>query len=270
MLIPFITFAVLCLVWWHSAPRINDLPPTNTEGRQNTGPALTSEGVPPPASSSATRSLADDNLPSPAGIDVSNWDRDIDWNVVAQSGVKFAYAKATEGDFFTDAWFAQNREGAHANGILFGAYHFFRPDVSARAQAEYFLQAVGEMRAGELPPALDLEDPADWQSVNPGLRVAMIKEWLDIVEQRLHVRPIIYLSPAFVNDVLGDATILGDYLLWVAHYTDDPQPWVPLPWSTWTFWQYSSHAEVAGIPEEREDVDHFNGTLGDLRRLART
>ncbi|WP_039950325.1 GH25 family lysozyme, partial [Wolbachia pipientis] len=37
---------------------------------------------------------------SKKGIDVSHWDVDIDWSEVANDGIQFAFAKATEGETF--------------------------------------------------------------------------------------------------------------------------------------------------------------------------
>src|SRR5271169_5364327 len=69
------------------------------------------------------------NYPKPKdypihGIDVSKFQGDIDWNAVANSGVKFAWIKATEGGDRADARFQANWEGAKAAGIPHGAYHF--------------------------------------------------------------------------------------------------------------------------------------------------
>ena len=53
------------------------------------------------------------DLPRPTdypihGIDVSKFQGDIDWNAVANSGVKFAWIKATEGGDNADARFQAN------------------------------------------------------------------------------------------------------------------------------------------------------------------
>ena len=57
------------------------------------------------------------NYPKPKdypihGIDVSKFQGDIDWNAVANSGVKFAWIKATEGGDRADARYQANWEGA--------------------------------------------------------------------------------------------------------------------------------------------------------------
>jgi lysozyme len=57
-----------------------------------------------------------DNYPKPKdypiyGIDVSKFQGDIDWNAVANSGVKFAWIKATEGGDYADARRLQTHGG---------------------------------------------------------------------------------------------------------------------------------------------------------------
>ena len=42
------------------------------------------------------------------GIDVSYWDAGIDWPKVRATGQRFIFAKATEGDFYSDQTFAAN------------------------------------------------------------------------------------------------------------------------------------------------------------------
>jgi hypothetical protein len=59
------------------------------------------------------------------GIDVSHHQRDIKWDAVKDSGIGFAYIKATEGADFKDKKFQENWAHANAAGIARGAYHFF-------------------------------------------------------------------------------------------------------------------------------------------------
>ena len=51
------------------------------------------------------------------GIDVSKFQGEIDWSKVADSGVKFAWIKATEGGDRVDERFEANWEGAKAAGV---------------------------------------------------------------------------------------------------------------------------------------------------------
>src|SRR5215213_6372510 len=66
-----------------------------------------------------------------SGIDVSNWQRQIDWVAVAGTGNSFVFAKATESTTFTDLTFPLNRSGSTVLGMRFGAYHMGRPSGSS-------------------------------------------------------------------------------------------------------------------------------------------
>ncbi len=70
-----------------------------------------------------------DAFPSPSdfevtGIDVSKYQGDINWNAVRDSGVRFAWIKATEGGDRFDEKFAQNWTKAKEASVPRGAYHF--------------------------------------------------------------------------------------------------------------------------------------------------
>jgi GH25 family lysozyme M1 (1,4-beta-N-acetylmuramidase) len=63
------------------------------------------------------------------GIDVSRWQRRIDWSVVADAGYRFAFIRATIGDEYTDPRFYLNWDGARETEMLLAPYHVLRPDV---------------------------------------------------------------------------------------------------------------------------------------------
>lgn len=199
------------------------------------------------------------------GVDVSHYQGSINWPQVAASST-FAFAKATEGKTLVDLTYPINRMGAQAVGVKVGAYHFARPAGSGQpaivadaiAQADFFL-SVAQPLAGDLPPVLDLE-------VTGGLKAADLltwtSAWLEEVYARIGVRPLVYTSPNFWKSSLGDTGVpaLDGTPLWVAHWTTATTPLVPAAnWGGggWTFWQFSSHAKVAGIQTE-VDRDRFH------------
>ncbi|MCA9804661.1 MAG: glycoside hydrolase family 25 protein [Cyanobacteria bacterium HKST-UBA02] len=202
------------------------------------------------------------------GIDVSRHQGDIDWARVRNAGVKFAFIKASEGVSWVDPEFAVNWSEAKKNGIIRGAYHFFRPRADVDRQIDNLVNTVGKLESGDLPPVLDLEVPDSWQRFSKQKRLEMVLKWLDGVEKGLGVRPIIYLSPSFADDTLGNPAELAGYDLWIAHYTSKSSPRVPAPWSDWTFWQYSETGKVDGISSEGVDLDRYTGSLRSLKRLA--
>jgi lysozyme len=202
-----------------------------------------------------------------AGIDVSHFQRVVDWAAVAASGVQFCFIKATEGAGNIDPRFVQNWKGAGDAGLIRGAYHFFHPAAPASAQADSFLRIVSSLEAGDLPPALDLEVPSAWTGIAAADRVPLAIDWLDAVEKRLGVTPIVYLSPAFATEILANAPALARFPVWLAHYTDASAPTIAKPWNSWNFWQYSREGKTPGVTLP-VDLDRFNGSLDDLKALT--
>jgi GH25 family lysozyme M1 (1,4-beta-N-acetylmuramidase) len=196
------------------------------------------------------------------GIDISHWQGQPEWAQVKADGVRFVFAKATEGVGFVDEEYASNMAGAGSQSIPFGAYHFARPDSSAGdaiAEADHFVEHAS-LLGRHLLPVLDLE-------VTGGLGVKKLKawawSWLNRVEQRLGVKAIIYTSPSFWRDRMGNARGFADrgHRLWIAHW-DAAKPTLPANnWGGrgWTLWQHTDNGSVAGINGD-VDRDRLNGT----------
>ncbi|MDR0358902.1 MAG: hypothetical protein LBJ87_05485, partial [bacterium] len=100
------------------------------------------------------------------GIDIASFQHPngagIDWGQVAGGGYRFAYIKATEGNYYQNPYYGGDQAGAGGAGIFRGAYHFAIPNASDGAtQADYVLDSAGYANDGmTLPPMLDMEwDP---------------------------------------------------------------------------------------------------------------
>src|SRR5262249_50395999 len=59
------------------------------------------------------------------GIDVSNWQGEIDWRRVARAGIEFAFIRASDGVDTPHEWFAVNFRGGRRSGLRRGAYQYF-------------------------------------------------------------------------------------------------------------------------------------------------
>lgn len=195
------------------------------------------------------------------GIDVSHWQGPIDWARVAASGRKFAFMKASDSTTYVDPTYPTNDAGARAAGLVVGAYHFARPDLTpgdAVAEADHFANQL-RLGSGDLPPVLDLEQTG-------GLGVPDLHAWVEAFLEQLYVRTgvrgIIYVSPSFWTNRMGNSgwfAAHGYNVLWIAHWTTAPEPWVPADnWGGkgWTFWQYTSDGSVPGIGG-RVDLDRY-------------
>lgn len=197
------------------------------------------------------------------GIDVSRYQGDINWQLLAGADVKFAYIQISRRIDDIDPKFEVNWAGAKSVGILRGAYQRFQPDQDVRGQADIFLDKLGPFEEGDLPPMLDVEDSGD---LSAEIIAERVREWLTYVESELGVRPVIYTGRFFWRDTVNSADFT-DYPLWIAHYTKGC-PNIPSPWMDWKFHQYSSSAVLPGITENTVDVNHFNGSVDDLLALA--
>ena len=188
------------------------------------------------------------------GIDVSYYQGKIDWPKVKamdEDGVKvgFAFVKATEGVALVDRYFQRNWREAAKVGIPCGAYHFFRPRKSGKWQAKFFLQTV-DVERGDLPPVVDVEE---LNGASPAKMRTELKAYINYIEKKTGVKPIIYTGLSFYKDYLERE--FGDYPLWIAHYYKSK---LKLEKSKWDFWQHSDKAHVNGIGY-KVDFNVFNG-----------
>jgi lysozyme len=193
------------------------------------------------------------------GVDVSHWDGSVNWAAVKAAGVRFAFAKATEGTGTVDNTFATNWAGMKAQGIIRGAYHFFHPGESASAQASLVADTVGALGADDLPIVCDLETT---DGVSSSSIVSAAVAFLQDVTKLTGKQAMLYASPGFLSSWGG----LTNYPLWVANYGVSC-PTMPSGFSGWNIWQSSESGTVSGIGSN-VDIDAFNGTLADLVAFA--
>jgi GH25 family lysozyme M1 (1,4-beta-N-acetylmuramidase) len=205
--------------------------------------------------------------PTVPGLDVSHWQGTIDWSRVAATGRRFVFVKATDGDATVDPTFVTNRDGAEANGLFVGAYHFARPDHSrgdAGREARFFVGQVAP-GPGDLVPVLDIE-------TNGGLdQTEMIhwaRTWVRVVHRLTGVMPMVYTSPYGWLSRFADTPLLAQdgARLWVAHWNVSSPTLPASDWdgNGWVVWQHSSTGHVAGIGTA-VDLDRLLGTrLGPL------
>ena len=196
------------------------------------------------------------------GIDVSRHQATIDWQDVKEMQVRdikigFGFIKATEGTQNVDEQYKANWLAAKESAIPRGAYHFFNPSKSGKAQAKNFIETV-QLDKGDLPPALDVEQ-INGVSV-PQLQQG-ISDWLQMVGAHYNVKPIIYTNAYFYKNFLGDK--FNDYPLWVAHYLVKDKPRIN---RNWLFWQHNETGQVNGI-SSYVDFNVFNGDSAAFKAM---
>ena len=179
--------------------------------------------------------------------------------------VSFVYIKSTEGTTIRNRYFLQDYARAKKQGIKVGAYHFFSLKSTALAQAAYFVNHT-LFRQGDFPPVLDVE-PTDAQVSQIGGSEELmhrIRVFMEYVEKRTHMRPILYVNQMFVNKHMQNASdIKQHYNVWIARY-GEYKPDVKL-----AFWQLSADGRVNGITGP-VDINVFNGYQGQYDEFLRT
>jgi GH25 family lysozyme M1 (1,4-beta-N-acetylmuramidase) len=204
----------------------------------------------------------------PYGVDVSDHNGNIDWTALHQSGGVFAFIKASEGTGYTPTSFPTNWRSARAAGVLRSAYHYFHPELSGSAQADYFLQrvqAAGGFDQTDIYPTVDVEDSF---GRDPATVEAELRAFISRIRAQANRPVIIYTYPYYMRQYLPHITdFVRTSPLWFASYGSPPEHYLgTIPW---TFWQYSDQGTVPGVPLG-VDLNVFNGTPAQLRQLTGT
>jgi lysozyme len=179
----------------------------------------------------------------------------IEWSRVATADYTFAAVKATEGDYYTNPWYAGDAAGAAAAGLNVTGYHFAIPNVSSgAAQADYAVSHLGQTGDRSRALAVDLEyDPyaaTDHTNQCYGMPATQLVDWIGAFTSEARrltgQTPAIYTTASWWSACTGDSTAFGAGPLWVAGYGDG-HPAHPAAWRSWAFWQYTSAGTVPGI-----------------------
>jgi GH25 family lysozyme M1 (1,4-beta-N-acetylmuramidase) len=211
----------------------------------------------------------------PLGVDVSSYQGHPNWTTIRNSGIQFAWAKATEGTGVIDADFTYNMPNGKAAGVYMGGYHFAHPELnSPGSEATYFWnEAGGYINADgqSFMPMLDMEvfsgvvgasSYSDWvnQWCNSDVASAAAKG--------VHVQPFIYMSAcngSFFNSSISQW--LSDIANYNGESTQTGTPWNVCSgddaWGggNWNVWQYTDTA-ISG------DGDVFNGNTASMISLG--
>lgn len=202
------------------------------------------------------------------GVDVSSHQSTVNWSSLWKSGVRWAYVKATEGNYYQSTTFDSQYTGSYNAGMIRGSYHFATPDVSSGAsQANYFADHGGGWSPDgmTLPGVLDIEwNPygAACYGLSKAKMVSWIKDFLTTYKSRTGRDAVIYTAQTWWKDCTGDSSSFSKTNpLWIARYDSSPGT-LPSGWGFQTIWQYTSTGPTVG------DHDKFNGALDRVKAMA--
>ncbi len=183
------------------------------------------------------------------GIDVSKWNKEIDWQAVKEAGVEFAiircgYRGASSGALVIDPMYEENIKGAIAAEIPVGVYFFTQAinEVEAVEEASMVIRLIEDYDV-DYPVFLDSESAggdgrADGLDVEE--RTEIHKAFLETISSAGYETGI-YASKNWLNGQL-DMTEVSEYRTWLAEYAD-----VPTYAEYYHMWQNTSKGTVDGI-----------------------
>lgn len=202
------------------------------------------------------------------GGDISHHQGLMDWMKFSDAGAEFVFIRAGSINYitgvpYTDYQFEVNATAAPHFVEHLGYYWYFRANQDPLLQADYFCNLI-EYKEQNLAPIIDVEAT---NGVSPYVLTTRAKSFIDRIEARMSVKPIIYTRASFWNPYTTQPSWALLHELWVARYNGSlTGPWsdgnyIPYPWGPsqdgWEYWQFSADGNGRGeeFGAESDDVD---------------
>ena len=201
------------------------------------------------------------------GVDVSYYQKTIDWNAVKAEGIDFAFIRVgyrgySQGTVNKDPKFDEYMQGAINAGIKVGVYIYSQAITTGEAveEANYVSSQIGKYNVS-FPVVIDYE----YASVNGSAGGRLYDANLS-VQQATDIckafcgriadagyTPMVYANKSMLENKIDASQITSKYLVWLAHYTNQTSYQ-----GKYNCWQYTSIGMINGI-SSRVDMDFWYG-----------
>ena len=187
------------------------------------------------------------------GIDVSKWQKDINFKKVKQSKVEFVMIKlggrdGLDGELYLDPEFKKNIEGFNNEKIPVGIYFFSHAKNKEQAleEAKYVVKNIKEYEV-DLPIAFDWENFETYRSYNLSFYnlTEVAKTFMKYVESKGY-DAMLYGSKYNLENYWYET----NYKTWLAHYTDQTTYD-----KDYYLWQLTANGKVNGIDKNVVDIN---------------
>lgn len=180
------------------------------------------------------------------GVDVSVYQRDINWAQVKAAGCSFAIIRGYTSKSGVDKYFVQNVMGANAVGIKTGVYVYsYATSVEAAVAEANALIAIMEPLSISFPVCIDVEDKVQ-KGLSPDALAAIIIAFSQTIENAGY-QPMVYSSKSWFTSRISPIPVDK----WVAQW-NSACDYAEVP----CIWQQTSDGSVPGIAG-RVDVDYI-------------
>ena len=194
------------------------------------------------------------------GIDVSEFNGTLDWSKIKAAGIRFAIIRSGYGVSYQDPQFRANVEGAIAEGIPFGIYHFSYAlsTAGARREAEFVLTLLAPYQDKiTLPVFFDFEYDTIRYAQEQGVvlgKTAFNAHTLAFCQTIIAggYRAGTYYNLDFLTRFV-DKSLLAGLPVWYAQYASKPSI------TDYDIWQYTNNYRISGI-SSRFDANILKNT----------
>lgn len=195
--------------------------------------------------------IQEGQVASSKGIDVSKYQKKIDWKKVASEGVEYAFIRVgcrgygSSGTLIEDEYFAANAKGATDNGIKIGAYFFSQAvsEAEAEEEAKMVVDALKDYNV-TYPVAIDIERVDNQKARQDALsvegRTQVCIAFCEYIKKAGYI-PMVYGDSETFSELL-DSEKLADYDFWICQ--TDGRMTFPYEFAVW---QYSHKGNISGI-----------------------
>ncbi len=194
------------------------------------------------------------------GIDVSEWQGDIDWDKVKESGVDFVILrvgcrKLVSGEISEDTNFRKNAEKAISLGIPIGVYFYSaaKTELEVLEEATFTLNIIKDYKI-TYPVAYDLEDFGEFRIANVPDEKINYNALVFLNYFKSHGYNAMLYSNKSALENHWDLSRFEDYKIWLAHYIGTTSYD-----GKYDMWQYSDMGNINGITGNVDlNVAHFS------------
>lgn len=200
------------------------------------------------------------------GIDVSEHNGEIDWDIVSDSFdfafIRVGYRGYGNGDICADKYAKKNMKAAQKAGIPFGVYFYTQAVTKEEAEeeADFVFDTIKHYDLS-LPVVIDFEYPADKEGINTGRlteanlsaqeNTRIINAFCSRIEKKGYVSGL-YASSGILYYNIDMKKLNKNTIIWAADYNDSVTFNID-----YTVWQYSKTGQADGIGSKYVDLDYW-------------
>lgn len=227
------------------------------------------------------------------GVDVSHWNKNINWLELYNGGIRFAFVKLTGGSKLIDSGAADHISKARNHGILVGGYHWADPTVNDALQTDLFLSQLNKygIKAGAIDSEQYWQNWAEFynHSITTRISPERISQnaynlYTDVLNENINAT--VYTRYTFMTDYAQPMLMwMKEVKGWYAQYPYSSgrittswnevlntvykpirqSPTLPINFA-WRFWQFSGDKFILpGTGGSPIDLNFFHGTIEELK-----